>query len=657
MGKNNLALWLCLVLIFPGLKAQIINKVPLSERLTGYTINVRLDTKEKTVSGSLDAYWINNSEDTVPDIMMHLYMNAFRSNQTTFFRESGNVSDDDLDDPGYIDINSFVDGNDMDLTHSMRYISPDDGNPEDMTVIQVILNVPAIPGDTVFVKIGFTTKLSSVFRRTGYNDDYYFVAQWFPKFGVYENRLKRNRPEGGWNCHQFHFNSEFYSNHSLYQVSINTPSDYVLGTGGLLMSETDSGDGRKTGIYRAEDIVDFAWTAWPDYLSFKDQWQNVSVTLLTSRDRINQVERQFTAIKNALQYLNENVGPYPWPYVTIVDPPMKGAGAGGMEYTTLFTSMSSFFVPPWIHLPELVTVHEFGHAYFMGILASNEFEEPWMDEGINSFWEERIMDHFYGHKSGFIDNPLLKIPDLAQMRTGYVNSPGRQVTSNAQFSWNYPHNTYYMMSYYKTALIMNTLMGLVGEETMNHIFREYYRQWAFKNPSGKDFIDIVNRIVSNDLGNKFGNDMNWFFNQTLYGTGICDYRVSGIVNHPNMMVSEKRDSLEMAGDVQSNAGPPYTAIAELERIGTVMLPIDVLIHFTDGKEILENWDGKSRYKDFAYTGEREIEWVKIDPDFKITLDVNYNNNSRTIYPDRKPVRRMTDKLITLIQLFVSIILL
>lgn len=657
MGKYSLALWLCQVLLMPGLKAQIINKVPLSERLTGYDIKVNLDTAARTVAGSLNAYWVNNSGDIVPDIRMHLYMNAFRSNQTTFYMESGNIPDTGPDDPGYIDINSFVDGNNRDLIHSMTYISPDDGNPEDKTVIQVMLNSPAMPGDTVFVKIDFTTKLSSVFRRTGYNDNYYFVAQWFPKFGVYETGLKRNKPQGGWNCHQFHFDSEFYSNHSLYQVSITTPSDYILGTGGLLMSETDSGDGIITRNYRAEDIVDFAWTAWPGYQVFKDQWQNVSITLLTSRDRINQTERQFTAIRHALQYLNDNVGPYPWPYVTIVDPPLKGAGAGGMEYTTLFTSMSSFFVPPWIHLPELVTVHEFGHAYFMGILASNEFEEPWMDEGINSFWEERIMDHFYGKNSGFINNRLLKIPDLAQMRIGYVNSPGRQVTTNAQFSWNYPHNTYYMMSYYKAAVIMKTLTGLVGEETMNNIFREYYKEWAFKNPSGKDFIDIVNKVVINDLGEKFGNDMNWFFDQTLYGTGLCDYRVAGIVNHPNTLRKEKGDSLEMAENFPSDSDSLYTAVAELERSGSVMLPVEVLVHFNDGKEILEQWDGKSRYKDFAYNGDREIEWVKIDPDFKITMDVNYNNNSKTIYPDRKPVRRMTDKLISLIQFFVSIILL
>ena len=152
----------------------------------------------------------------------------------------------------------------------------------------------------------------------------------------------------------------------------------------------------KTQVFRAEDIVDFAWTAWPGYAVFTDKWKHVNITLLIPEERKKQVERQFTAVKYALEYLDENVGPYPWPHLTFVDPPSIGSGAGGMEYTTLFTSESSYFMPAFLHMPEMVTVHEFGHAYFMGILASNEFEEPWLDEGVNSFWEERIMDHFYG---------------------------------------------------------------------------------------------------------------------------------------------------------------------------------------------------------------------------------------------------------------------
>jgi hypothetical protein len=99
----------------------------------------------------------------------------------------------------------------------------------------------------------------------------------------------------------------------------------------------------------------------------------------------------------------------------------------------------------------------------------------------------------------------------------------------------------------------------------------------------------------------------------------------------------------------------YRSKAELERAGEVMLPVDVLIHFNDGKEILESWKGKSRFKDFVYTGVHKIEWVKIDPGFKIRMDINYDNNSMTLHPDPVPVRKLTCKLISFMQFITSLI--
>jgi aminopeptidase N len=423
------------------------------------------------------------------------------------------------------------------------------------------------------------------------------------------------------------------------------------------MSETETGEGRKTLEYRAEDIVDFAWTAWPGYAVFNDQWKNVSITLLLPKDRIKQVNRQLIAVEYALEYLDDFVGPYPWPHLTFVDPPAKGGGAGGMEYTTLFTSASSYFMPEWLHMPERVTVHEFGHAYFMGILASNEFEEPWLDEGVNSFWEERIIDHYFGGNSGLINDPSLIIPVITDARLSYVMSPGRQVTSNAEYSWNYPHGTYDMMSYQKTSTWLHTLMGIVGEETINDVFKEYYRKWAFKHPSGKDFVDVVNEVVKRKHGDEFGPDMNWFFEQTLYGTGICDYKVAGIYNRKYQKPQGKIETGDTLDRVWSHPDSLYTAVAQLERVGEVMLPVDVLIHFNSGEEVQEKWDGKSRFKDFTYTGYREIQWVKIDPEFKIRMDVNYINNSKTLKPNYVPVRRMINKFISFMQFYLSIILL
>jgi hypothetical protein len=630
--------------------SQVINKEPLSSRVTGYKINAKLDPVTKTVTGSMDAFWVNNSSETVPDIQMHLYANAYKNNKSTLYKESGFSPGADSTTYGWINIISFTGKNGIDFKPSMQYISPDDGNPFDRTVLRVNLPKPAGPGDTVFVKIDFKTKLPSRIRRSGYSDDFYFVGQWFPKFGVYEPAGMRYRMVGGWNCHQFHNNSEFYSNHSVYDVKITVPNEYVVGSGGLLIAETPGEEGTKTLTYRAEDIVDFAWTAWPGYKVFTDQWRHVKITLLLPEERTEQVARQFIAVKNALEYLTENVGPYPWTHLTFVDPPSKGSGAGGMEYTTLFTSMSFYGMPEFLHVPEMVTVHEFGHAYFMGILASNEFEEPWMDEGVNTFFEQRIMDHYWGKKSGMIDHPLFKLSDNDMGRSSYVHSPFRQLVSNNEYSWNYPLDTYGMMVYMKAATWLTTLMGLVGEQTTNDIFREYYHKWAFKHPSGKDFISVVNEVVKKNHGDKFGADMNWYFDQVLSGTGICDYSVLGFKN--NKYEKPYGDFEDADTSLQGYSYPDsiYLSVVNLERLGEITLPVDVLIHFSDGDEILETWDGKSRSKEFTYMGARKISWVKIDPEFKISIDVNYINNSKTDEPDRSAVKRFSNKFVSFLQL-------
>jgi hypothetical protein len=647
-------IFFCLFLIFAGnSRSQIVNKEPLSQRLTGYRIDATLDPLAKTVSGKMEAFWINNSTDNVPDIQMHMYLNAFRSNKTTLYKEKGGSPGSQKIDLGWININSITDREGRSLVSGMDFISPDDGNDDDMSVLQIILPEPVKPGDTVFLKVDFESKLPSSIMRTGFNDDFFFVAQWFPKFGVYE---KEGMIKGAWNCHQFHANSEFYSNHSVFDVNITVPEEFIVGSGGLFIKEVIS-EKSKTLTYRAEDIVDFAWTAWPGYAVYEDKWRNVAITFLGPPERKDQAGRQLQAVKNALEYLDEKVGPYPWPHLTFVDPPAKGNGAGGMEYTTLFTSQSAYGIPDYIHFPEMVTIHEFGHAYFMGILASNEFEEPWLDEGVNTFWEERIVDHYYGEKSGIVNHPLLKISDKSLSRLAYVSSENRQVVSNSEYSWNYPHGTYGMMSYNKTGTILYTLMGITGEETIDEVFREYYKKWAFRHPSGKDFINIVNEVVVRKHGNKYGADMNWFFDQTIYGTGVVDYKVSGIKNtrvSSYTGLSLENDSLIFIPG-KFGRDSIYNTVIQLERIGEIMLPVEVLIHFDNGESIMETWDGKARFKDFRFSGSRKADWVKIDPEYKIRMDVNFTNNSYTVEPDKIPVRSFTSKLISFMQFFITFI--
>lgn len=634
--KKLLLSFIFLTALSSLLISQVVLKEPLSPRYTYYNIEASLDPAAKKVYGSMFAYWVNMSDDVVSNVMLHMYLNAFRNRKSTFYMESSGIFL--LIDSGYVEITQITDGSGSDLTGSMKYVRPDDGNPYDMTVLDIALPQSCKPGDTVKLSIDFISKLPKGGARTGYDDDYFFVAQWFPKFGVYEPAGIRYGEKGGWNCHQFHRHSEFYSNHSAYDVRITVPSGYVVGSGGMLVDEIAASDTSKTLYYRAEDIVDFAWTAWPGYSVHNDKWNHVDITFLYPPSRKNQVSRQVAAVKNALEYLNDNMGPYPWPHLTFVDPPSKGAFSGGMEYTTLFTSASFYGAPEYLRWPEMVTIHEFGHAYFMGILASNEFEEPWLDEGVNTYWEGRIVDAYYGKNSGLLDHKLLKISDKSYSRMSYIYSDRRQAATNAENSWSYPDGTYGIMSYNKAGIILHTLEGIIGEESMNEIFREYYRKWAFRHPSARDFINTANSVIAGSPGNKYGPDLNWFFNQTFYGTEICDYKV--------LNLSNKKKKL---------SDSTYNSTVEVLREGGLMLPVEIQVHFDDGTEVLEKWDGVGRIRQFNYDTSKKVEWVRIDPGYKIMLDVNFINNSMTTDPDRVPLRRMRNKLVFFIQIFLSII--
>src|SRR5512133_526708 len=171
-----------LFLILPlciNVNGQVIFQTPLSPRVTGYDIRGSLNTKKHTVSGEMTAWWVNTSSAPVPDAMLHMYLNAFNSTKTTFTGEGGWSAAGD-EGWGWVKISSITDGKGNDLSGNMKYISPDDGNIYDKTVLQLLLAKPVEPGDTLRLNIDFESKLPSPISRTGFVEDYYFVAQWFP---------------------------------------------------------------------------------------------------------------------------------------------------------------------------------------------------------------------------------------------------------------------------------------------------------------------------------------------------------------------------------------------------------------------------------------------------------------------------------------------
>ena len=196
-----------------------------------------------------------------------------------------------------------------------------------------------------------------------------------------------------------------------------------------------------------------------------------------------------------------------------------------------------------------------------------------------------------------------------------------------------------------------TLEGLVGIETMNRIMKTYFERWKFKHPCALDFIAIVNEIVKQEYGNKYGDDMNWFFDQVLYGSDICDYKLAGIINKkvkPPKGIHEL-NSEKMSFNLDDYDSDMFASKVIIHRLGEVIMPVEILVHFDNGDELRENWDGKSRTKEFSYERPEEVVWAMIDPEEKIKIDLNMMNNGITTKPVKEVSWKYAAKFLFIIQ--------
>jgi len=633
------------------------NSQALSPRIANYDIKVKLDPVEKIVDGTMTLEWKNPSQDTIRELHFHMYLNAFKNNRSTFWKESGGQlrgKGVDTKDPktwGWVDILSLKTPEGNDLTSSIQFVQPDDDNADDQTVASVKLEDPVLPGESLTLNIEFRSKLPKIFARSGFSDNYFLVAQWFPKIGVYEPAGMRYAEKGQWNCHQYHAHSEFYANFSVYHVEITVPENFIVGATGKRISEKTVENGLKQITYLAEDVVDFAWTTSPRFIVVEDKWKDVDIKVYLQPEHEQLALRHTESVKAALEYFDAHLGPYPYSTVSVVDPPFRGLGSAGMEYPTFFTAGSLWGIPDELRLTEMVTIHEFGHTYFMGILATNEFEEAWMDEGMNTYFESRIMDHTYGKGTSFVGFKKFHYDDKENQRLSYTRLLYPKIAESTRTSWEFEHGGYSSMSYNKPATMFMTLERLVGEETNEEIWKTFFEKWKFKHPCGKDFINVVNEVVTKNYGTGFGENMNWFFDQTLSGSEVCDYKLLRIRNNKltppkgiddtggNKLIYKKTEYENII----------YKSSVVIHRLGEVVMPQEVLIHFEDGEEVIETWDGKSRTKEFSYEKPEKITWAQIDPENKIMLDINLQNNSRAIKPEKTVFKKHLIKFLFLMQ--------
>ncbi len=546
-----------------------------------YKINASLEIQDKykvLVKGSEEIVWENNSMLPVRKLYFHLYQNAFREG-SSFMKEIGGLPKKWKKHREWWGEEKIekITVNGEDITSTLKFVHPDDGNARDRTVVTADLPEEIPPGERITIEVQFTTKMPKAFARSGVGRGYYFVSQWFPKLGVLEN-------SGTWVCHQYHRNGEFYSDFSTYEVTLKLPSNLVVAASGDLVKEKTRGK-EKLLEFHQEMVHDFAWAADEDFVKIEDHFQSkyqprVRILLYIQPAHLKQKGRYLEALKRAMEFFSRKVAPYPYGRITVVDPDISAMRTSGMEYPTLITGGSLYLLPRGIKFTENVTIHEFGHQYWYGVVANNEAEEAWLDEGINTFFEINIMDTY----PWFFDILGYKARDSERYRMGYIKSTYADPVIKP--SWKFFPGTYSANVYTRAALTLETWKRLVGEEKFYAAISEYFKRYAYKHPRSRDFFFTMEEFLG---------DWSGLWKPMFYEAGKVNWKVADVKGKEVLLL---REGLE------------------------VDVPVEVSVKTADGKEHSFVWRGRWMKRDFS----RRVISVRIDPKEKLMVDSNPFDN-------------------------------
>jgi aminopeptidase N len=351
----------------------------------------------------------------------------------------------------------------------------------------------------------------------------------------------------------------------------------------------------------------------------------------------------------------------------MVDPPFR-TGSGGMEYPTLFTAGTGVLRDKKVHSPEGVIIHEFGHGYWYGFVANNEFEEAWLDEGVNTYSTGRVQGKAYGPgmlSASLFGWPLTRLINFPRYfdyeldRAAAIMIAERDPVTTP--SWLFSSRMSYAMNVYqRAAACLSTLERYLGEATMLRVMRTFQMRFRFQHPSTQDFINVVNELS--------GQDLTWFFEQLFFSTYNLDYGVSRLRSeekkdlYPGVFDVDGRKEEVKQKDIdkekkqdQDKKGDQRTYVTDVtvRRFGEALLGgearVKLRVAFEDGSEEVRYWDGQDRWESFRFEKTAKAKFAEVDPDLIWLVDSNISNNSLKVKAGRSGVIRLTSRLLFWVQ--------
>jgi hypothetical protein len=642
----------------------------LSDRVASYELRAVLDPVKHTIEGSGKLRWRNRSDRPVRTVYFHTYLNAFEGPGSTWMTEKARYGsfrsgvELKAGEAGYIDVTSISQGG---RAAAMRYVQPDGGPATDRSVLRVDLPEPVAPGGETTLELVFHDQLPRVIARTGWFGSYHLVAQWFPKIGVLELAGERGAEAPRWNAHEFHLNSEFYADWGSYDLEVTVPRGFTVGAVGARVGEPRDTPAGVVHRFHQDDVHDVAFTAWDGFAppltgSYDGPGSpHVDVRVLYPPEYAGSARVALQATTDALRYFSQTLGPYPYRTVTVVVPPYNALESGGMEYETFFTTFGGG--PSLDPLVRYVTVHELGHGYFMGLLASNELEEPFLDEGLNEWWDSRMLEPERVHiKLGLLDRLGFRLPAIDiwdfQWLSGTTTAGRPPADPIAGSAWLRMTSGTYSAIYPRTALVMHDLEHQLGGDAIARGMQLYYARWHHRHPSAADLREALA-----DAAPEHRAAITAWFDAQVYDASVVDDAIDVVeaqelVPRPGRSVvdgkvvvrteaevdreiADKRAAFRAAHPDADPAvlGPfPFRSVVRARRHAAQVAQA-IVVEFADGSEERLAWPPGERWHRWVFERPAKVRQARLDPAGRVLLDVNKLDDSRTRERHRLPAVR------------------
>lgn len=512
------------------------------QQAANYQMDVDMDVKTNQYKGTQVLIYTNNSPDTLDRVFYHLYYNAFQPGSMMDER-SRSISDPDRrvgdrisklkpEEIGYLRVSSLtMNGKNVDYK-------------EVGTILEVELTEPILPNSDAKFEMSFNGQVPIQIRRSGRDSGEgvrYSMSQWYPKMSEYD--------EQGWHANPY-IGREFYGIWGDFDVKITIDKTYVIGGTGYLQNPNEIGHGYEdagvkvapakgenlTWHFKAPHVHDFMWAADPKYRHDKFLMENgitVHHLYIPSPESTENWVKLMDYTPKAIEFMSEHFGQYPYKQYSVIQ-----GGDGGMEYpmATLVTGGRN------LNGLVGVMIHELGHSWYQGVIATNEALYPWMDEGFTSY-------------AAALTSSAIFRPSEDPLRGSYAGyyrlaSSGKEEPMSTHSDHYNTNGAYSAAAYSKGAVFMAQMGYIIGEEARDKGIHSYFDKWSFKHPNVNDYIRIMEK--------ESGLELDWYKEYFVYTTKTIDYAIKA--------VKAQGEGTEIT----------------LERIGLMPMPIDLMITYKDG---------------------------------------------------------------------------